>query len=255
VWISQKLSPKKHLDFLFGVKKSSSVDGEGKRGKVNYLVNSLGPCFKNISFNYRANLWITFIRPLFLPLATLGSIMTNSDKEAVCTKLKVSLKKFLKLPRNFRDDVLMQVVPIDFIRWIEVEHENNVRKWNSRLWRLECSKDSLEKFVVLVRRWLPSEFGDLLNRFTAVCGRCRMPFYPEHLEEHVVHGVRVEDAFAKLDQIEGDLLLDKVRLNSSGKNRRMTRLRRQEVMEAFSDYLRNLIERVDKVLNEFAIRF
>ncbi len=87
VWIDQKLSPRKHLNFLFGVKKASSDDGQGKRGKVNYLVNSLGPCFKNISFDYRVNLWITFIRPLFLPLATLGTIMNGSDK-TVCTKLR-----------------------------------------------------------------------------------------------------------------------------------------------------------------------
>ena len=74
-----------------------------------------------------------------------------------------------------------------------------------------------------MRIWLPSEFGDLLNRFTAIRGRYRLPFYPEHLEEYGVHGVRVEDVFAKLDQIEGYFLLDKVKLHNLGKTQRMTK--------------------------------
>ncbi len=253
VWIDQKLSPKRHLDFLFGAKKTRSSDGEAKKGKVNYLVNSLGPCFKDISFSYRTNLWITFIRPLFLPLATFGSIITESERESICTKLKVSLKKFLKLPRNFRDDILMQAVQIDFGKWIEIEHRNNMKRWTSRQWRLTCEKESLEKYEMSARRWLPLEFGNLLNRFTAFCWKCRRPFYPEHLEEHGVYGVRLEDIFTRLGRIEVEL---EETNNIGGRGeRKKTKLKRGDVMGAFAQYLNYLIGQVDEVLNEFAIKF
>lgn len=47
VWLNQKLSSKKHLEYLFGVKKDILNGSEGKKGKINFLVASLGPCFRD----------------------------------------------------------------------------------------------------------------------------------------------------------------------------------------------------------------
>jgi len=45
VWLNQKLSPQKHLEYLFGVKGNKQENKEGKKGKINFLSNSLGPFF------------------------------------------------------------------------------------------------------------------------------------------------------------------------------------------------------------------
>ena len=151
-----------------------------KKGKIGYIVSSLGPCFRNISHDYRANLWVTFIRPLFLPLATMSKILTNSDKELILTKLRGSLKKFFNLPRNFRTDILTEIFPLDFLEWVAIEQGNNDLKWEARRDFSEMPVEGILKSRVFFQRFLPIEFGKLLRKFTAMC----KPFYPEHLEEH-----------------------------------------------------------------------
>jgi len=124
VWLDQKLSPRAHLAYLFG----SKDDGKTRKGKVNFLASTLSPCYRNISFDYGLNLWITFVRPLFLPLTALGLITTSSEREMIQAKMRVSLKKFLKLPKTFRTEVLSQVYPIDFAKWIKIERDNSKTK-------------------------------------------------------------------------------------------------------------------------------
>ena len=45
VWVDQKLSSQKHLDFLFGVKKKEEDGRLGKKGKINFLKKMSGPLF------------------------------------------------------------------------------------------------------------------------------------------------------------------------------------------------------------------
>jgi len=108
VWIDQKLTPRKHIEYLFGTKNGK------KKGKINFLTQCLSPSFKSISFDYGINLWLTFIKPLFLPLTTEASISTQTEKEEIQTKLRISLKKFLRLPKNFSTYILSQVFPLDW---------------------------------------------------------------------------------------------------------------------------------------------
>ncbi len=249
VWIDNKLSPKKHIDYLFGVK--GNEEGlTAQRGKINFLVGTLGKCLQNVSFDYRANLWITFIRPLFLPLATLATILNNTEKEIIQTKLRISLRKFLGLPKNFSNDILCQIFPIDFCEWMEIESENNKMKWEARRMRteLECPR----KYKVIIQRYIPSEFSKLLRCFTATCRVCKTPFYPAHLEEHGMRGVRIEEIFDGLDSIrqklEGVQDLD----NPKRKGRIADR---DGLMEAYRIYIEDLQEGMDKILVEFAEKF
>ena len=184
VWVDQKLSPQKHLDYLFGSKKKKGENEPGKKGKVGFLVNCLSPCFKDISFEYRVNLWVTFIRPLFLPLAAMGSILTATERSNIQTKMRISLRKFLKLPRNFKTEILSQVFPIDFSEWIRVENVNSCLKWQFRKERRVVEKEVLTRYSIPYRKYLPLEFACLLKKFIAWCKECQRPFYPEHLEEH-----------------------------------------------------------------------
>ncbi len=246
VWLDQRLSPQRHIDYLFGVKKKEKGK-KGCKGKISFLVGALGQCFRNISFDYKANLWITFIRPLFLPLATLATIMTKSEKELVETKLRVSLRKFLGLPKHFRSDILLQVFPIDFCIWMEVENENNQLKWEAR--RLRTELEVSKHYKIDMNRHLPGAFGALLKSFTSICKVCRVPFYPEHLEEHGLKGVRIEEIYAELDRIKQNLEGPAELENTDEKKKKV---RRAELMEAYKSYIETIQKDVNHVLIEYA---
>jgi hypothetical protein len=117
VWINQKLSPDKHIEYLFGTKRNDKEGIQSKKGKISFLTICLSSCLNNISFDYRISLWTTFIRPLFLPLAALAPTLNQTDRNKIETKLRTSIKKFLKLPQNFKSEILHQIFPIDLNGW------------------------------------------------------------------------------------------------------------------------------------------
>ncbi len=249
VWLDQKLTPQKHLRYLFGEKSDEERGTKGTMGKINFLISTLGRCFPNISFDYRANLWVTFIRPLFLPLATLATIMTKSEKEMVQIKLRVSLRKFLGLPKNFRKDVLFQVFPIDFCEWMEVESEKNRLKWEARQLRAEL--ETVKKYEIPIKRCLPAAFGKLLRSFTAMCKTCKKAFYPEHLEEHGLVGIRIEEMFGRMDFMKQSLE-ESANLSSI---KQKGKVRRATLLTEYTKYIESIQEKVDRILMNYAENF
>ena len=159
-------------------------------------------------------------------------------------KMRVSLKKFLKLPKTFRTEVLSQVYPIDFAKWIKIERDNSKTKLDARILREKVCKDNLRKFLVPMRRCLPNEFRTLLKKFTAWCKTCCQPFYPEHLEDHGIRRVRVEELFEDLGVIESELEAD---LEDGAE-----KPKRIDVLSAFSDHFKGILVEVDRVLQEHA---
>ena len=101
--IDGKLSGEKHIGKLFGWKRD---DGKKCKGNIEFIKCNLGPLIRNISLDYRANLWQTLIRPLFTPLALLGNFICESSKRDFERKLKKSLKWFLGLCKTVPDDIL-----------------------------------------------------------------------------------------------------------------------------------------------------
>jgi len=172
VWIDQRLSPHSHSEYLFGSRDTQGDANKKMKGKISFLTSSLSPCFRNVSFDYGANLWITFVKPLFLPLAALGTALTPSEKNLIQTKLRVSLKKFLKLPKSFKTEILDQVYPIDFLEWLQIENHNCRVKWDARALRQGDYNGMLKKYRVPRRKYLPREFRSLLSKFTAWCKVC-----------------------------------------------------------------------------------
>ena len=235
------------ISSLFGYKEVKEGLTSGKKGKISFLVRSLGPCFKDISFDYRVNLWVTFIRPLFLPLAAMGPILTAIELSAIQVKTRLSLRKFLKLPRNFRTDILDQVFPVNFADWIRSEDWNNCFKWKCRRQRKVVEKDQLIRYSFPCRRFLPKEFAFLLRKFTAWCKECQRPFYPEHLEEHGVQRVRIEDIFEDLRGIEENLTV-KMPNGNRKSNRKV-------VVEVFAKHIGKILADVNHVLSTYAEEF
>lgn len=176
IFLDQKLSPRRHIEYLFGARSDIEKGRTNGKGKTVFLSRSLGPCLRDISFDYKLNLWVIFVKPLFLPLATLSPILTNTDRELVETKLRLSLKRFLQLPKNFRSDILEKIFPIDFLRWMDTEWNNNRERWKCREEGAIVDKENLEKYRVLCQKWLPREFGQLLRKFTVYCKVCKKTF-------------------------------------------------------------------------------
>ena len=106
-------------------------------------------------------------------------------------------------------------------------------------------KEKMEKFIVRRMSYLPIEFNVLIKSFVAWCGTCCKPFYPEHLEEHGVKRVRIEEIFEDLSEIvEG--------LKQKYPN---GRVKRGEVMEKTSSHMRMLLADVNKVLMIYSYSF
>ncbi len=247
LWLTQKLTAEKHLDYLFG--KKGAPEGRAV-GKINYLVSSLRPCLSNVSLDYRLNLWVVLVKPLFLPLAAMAWSMSRNDRETVQTKLRVSLKKFIGLPKNFRTDVLTKLFPLDYEEWINIEYENNTAKWLRRLRYQPNTQEGQKKYLTGYYRCLPKEFGMLLKRFTVVCRECQKPFYPEHLADHGVHGLDLEELFKRMDGIKADMLRSSGQ--DGGMGNRKIRLPRKQLLDKYTSFVMDLIGEIDVVLREFA---
>jgi len=170
--------------------------------------------------------------------------MTLAGRETIVAKLRVSLKKFLRLPNSFSSEVLFQVFPLDFLKWADVEYKNCRIKWEARLNRGLVSVESLERFVIPRVRNLPIEFNKLLKCFVSWCGACQRPFSPEHLEEHGVQGVKMDVLFENLDGIRRSLC-----------EMRGRKAMREEIMEAYSCHLKGILNEVESVLNKYARSF
>ena len=156
----------------------------------------------------------------------------------------MSLKKFLKLPKSFKTEILDQVYPIDFLEWLQIENHNCRVKSDARALRQGDYNGMLKKYRVPRRKYLPREFRSLLSKFTAWCKVCCQPFYPEHLEDHGVKRIRIDD-IEDLDVIERSLGTD---LATGG----VREPSRAEVVDAFTDHFRNILCEVDQVLQEYA---
>jgi hypothetical protein len=123
-----------------------------------------------------------------------------------------------------------------------IERENSRLKWNSRVNRMQIFRGALSSYQIPNKKYLPQEFSILLRKFTAWCSKCNNPFYPDHLEFHGVKGIRIDEMFKDLDEI-------KKSLDPRSKNKR------EEIMNCYSFYFKEIISKVDKVLKEFAEDF
>ena len=85
---------------LFGYKDEG---GKFHPGKISFIKNNLTSLIRNISMDYRINLWKPLIGPLFLSLAMIYHTLSNTSKKAMQTKLRKSIKWFLgyrKIPQT-----------------------------------------------------------------------------------------------------------------------------------------------------------
>jgi len=156
-------------------------------GKIQFIKNNLSPLIRNISFDYRINLWMILIRPLFTPIALFSQFLCNSSRTTLERKLKKSLKWFLGIGKTTPDDLLFSLVDIDFQEWARIENVRAEMKWESRLSKREVS--NLPKYQLKVNfKWLSKEFATYINAQNSLCRKCDVKriLRSSHLLEHGV---------------------------------------------------------------------
>ena len=194
---------------------------------------------KDISVDYKLNLWTVFIRPLLLPLINLSPFCTKTERKEIQAKIRISLKSFLKLPKHFKTSILNEIFPINIEKRMDIELNNNKVKWEARINRTAVVKKKLQKYHLSKERFLPIAFNSILKKFTAWCELCSKPFYPEHLEYHGVKRIKISEIFTDLRRIRLSLKTKK----------------KENIMETFSTHLKNLEGKIDEVLKTCAKNF
>jgi len=88
ITLDDKMNGRRHIEKLFGY-----VDEYGKKheGKIDFLKRNLSPLIRNISVDYRVNLWQILVRPLFIPLALLSNFLCKTSSDLIEGRLRKSL--------------------------------------------------------------------------------------------------------------------------------------------------------------------
>ena len=195
--LDNKLTGIKHIQKLFGW---TDDNGKKHKGKIEFIKNNLGPLIRNISLDYRANLWQILIRPLFLPLAMLCNTLCNSLVDEIERKLKKSLKWFLGLMKNTPDYVLFSLVKVDLRKWAESEIETARAKWDSRQKGKETPEITKYK-IECGFKWLPKEVAHFINLQNLICRECKQILSSRHYKSHDIDVPTVQDLISELTEL------------------------------------------------------
>ena len=180
--LDNQMNGNKHLNKLFGWKDQA---GKKHNGKIKFLKNNLSPLIKNISLDYRINLWQVLIRPLFIPLALLSNFLCQTSKEQMARKLKKTIKWFLGLNKNTPDEIVFHLVDVDLEKWAEVERTRAKKKWEARVNFQDVG--TLPKYLINVNnKWLPKEIAEFINLQCAFCKECNTILTAYHYQKHNV---------------------------------------------------------------------
>jgi len=187
--MDNRLSREKHLRKLFG---GHDEDGKKVARKIDFIKFNLSPFIRNISLEYRVNLWQTLT-----PLAMLGNSLCESARLKIERKMKKSLKMFMGLVKTVPDEILFSLVKVDFNEWAQNEEDKARAKWEARLWRQDVG--SVPKYAVKCTvKYLPKEVSEFINLQCAFCEECHCIMRSEHCE---AHGVLVPSVLDLLEEL------------------------------------------------------
>jgi hypothetical protein len=168
------------------------MEGKNHPGKVNFIKNNLTLLIRNISIDYRINLWMLLIRPLFLPLAMMNNYLSKTSKKAMQTKLQKSIKWFLGLSKNTPNKTIDCPVKVDFDEWARIEQQRADLKWQSRKKNEKC-KELLKYEIECKAGLLPKEAAQFINLQNVPCKQCQSIFSASHYEKHGIKVPKLEE--------------------------------------------------------------
>ena len=172
LWVNSKLTVDLQLEYI--------------KDKAQYLGFKLWPLLKNVSLDYRINLWTVLIRPMFEMLTCLYGREPPSNQVKSLVILRSTFKKFSLFGKNTKDSTIGALMEFDFDK--RASHVVNLCKikWNSRKLRIIPSYPQNIHPVKQVRIYWPKELQVILNLKSAICPTCKVPCGEYHMLKHNV---------------------------------------------------------------------
>jgi len=157
VWIDGKLTMDPQLQHI--------------KDKTNFLVYKLWPLLRNVSLDYRINLWKVLVRPLFEMLAGHYFAENKSNREKVQNCLRKTFKSFTLLFKNVDDDTVNELMGFQFEERTSEVWKLAKLKWEAR--KTHCVPDYAsiieeEQKFGGGRVFYRKELQELLNLATAL---------------------------------------------------------------------------------------
>ncbi len=188
----------KYLGLFIDNKLTGDAHLRAMNQKIGFLTTRLAPLLSKISTTYRVNLWKILIQPLFKPLLAIIGDNNQTRIKKVELQLKGSLKRFTRLSRNTKDEVVERLSRFDVTNLAKEQRDIAVKKWE--LW---CRGE--------IKEWargpspksplLPGNFTTYNNIQNLGCGKCsKARLHPRHLKE--AHGIIVPSTIELMDELK-----------------------------------------------------
>ena len=178
LWLDKKLTMKPQLTHI--------------RRKSKFIRGKLAPILRNVSLDYRMNLWTVFIRPLFDQIASLYYAERNhTNPEKARTLLRTTFKDFTLLPRNTDGKIINKLMRYNIDLRAAYLVEKNALKWEARKNRSTPNYDEMKtkRSENGDRNPMPKELQEYISLQTALCPKCmlhgkKVAARDTHLAEH-----------------------------------------------------------------------
>ena len=202
--------------------------------KAAFLQLKLWPVLRNISLDYRVNLWTLLIRPLFEMSIAIHTIKCRSEQERVQTLARKTFKKFKLIKKNLKNKTVERLMDFGFAHRVQQVTASTKLKWQARRRNEIAQTPRTAKLtdspVPKAKAVYPSELQTFLNLTLALCPKCTLntPCSPTHMLQ--THSTYIP---------EHDIVLDKLQ-DITEKSRQLYYSRRRTLKEG-SEFLKPFI--------------
>ena len=174
LWINAKLTTDAHLEQI--------------SKKVEIQTLKLWPLLKNVSLDFRINLWTVYVRPLFEMVIGLYEEEGKSNRNKIESLIRKTFRKFTLLKKNVSKKVIVALMDFNFENRVKEVSEITKIKWEARVRHETPIYPANLREEKSVKIYYPKELQVLLNLKTALCMKCRVPCSSKHLsDKHSIH--------------------------------------------------------------------
>jgi hypothetical protein len=176
--------------------------------KAKWISIKLWPVLKSVSLDYRKNLWMILIRPLFEQITLLfASETSKTNKKNVIVALRQTFKNFTLIKKNMNNSIIDDLMQFNIEDRAKINMISTKIKWQKRLGKQiypdvdpAILEQLEEKEKKRKRRVLPIELQKLINLCVAKCPICRKRCNQEHMKR--IHNISIPNYDELIDMIE-----------------------------------------------------
>ncbi len=122
----------KYLGMWVNCKLTTDPQLEHIKDKVQFQAYKLWPMLKNISLDYRINLWTVLVRPMFEMLIGLYETEGKTNKEKIHRLIRKTFRKFTLIKKNVSNKVIFKLMDFDFEERVHKVMQITRTKWDAR---------------------------------------------------------------------------------------------------------------------------